>query len=98
MTTFFVTRHAGALDWARGQNITFDRHVTHLVPDEIGQGDSVLGSLPVHLAAEVCRRGARYFNLSLDLPEKLRGQELGAEALRQCQGRLEEFTVRRAAP
>jgi CRISPR-associated protein Csx16 len=30
-------------------------------------GDREIGSLPVHLAADVCVRGARYLHLSLDL-------------------------------
>ncbi len=95
MTTFFVTRHPGALDWARAKGIAFDRHVTHLDPQEVGAGDTVIGSLPVHLAAEVCIRDARYFNLSLDLPAHLRGRELDAATLETCAARLEEFDVRK---
>jgi CRISPR-associated protein Csx16 len=97
MTTFFITRHPGALDWARSQGIAFDRHVTHLNAAEVTPGDVVLGSLPVHLAAAICQRGARYFNLSLDLPEKLRGRELDAQTLKRCGGRLEEFIVKKVS-
>lgn len=97
MTTFFVTRHPGALDWAHAQGIAFDAHVVHLDPAKVGAGDTVIGSLPVHLAAEVCTRGARYFNLSLDLPANLRGRELDAAALEECQARLEEYLVRKAS-
>jgi len=96
MTTFFVTRHPGALDWAQEQNIVFDEHVVHLDPAKVGPGDTVIGSLPVHLAAEVCARGARYLNLSLDLPAGLRGRELDAGTLEACAARIEEFTVRKA--
>jgi CRISPR-associated protein Csx16 len=56
MAIIFVTRHLGALDWARG---------------------------------------ARYLNLSLDLPANLRGRELDAPTLAGLNARLEEYVVRR---
>lgn len=98
MTTFFVTRHPGALDWARAAGIAFDQHVAHLDPAKVGPGDTVIGSLPVHLAAEVCARGARYLNLSLDLPAHLRGRELDAATLAGLNARLEEYEVKRRTP
>jgi len=96
MTTWFVTRHPGALDWAQAQGIAFDAHVVHLDPATVAPGDTVIGSLPAHLAAAVCARGARYLNLSLDLPANLRGRELDAATLAELNARLEEFTVRKA--
>lgn len=96
MTTFFVTRHPGALDWANAAGIAFDVRVLHLDPANVGAGDTVIGSLPVHLAAEVCARGARYLNLSLDLPANLRGRELDAATLAELNARLEEYIVRKA--
>lgn len=56
-------------------------------------GDTLLGTLPVNLAAEVCAHGARYFNLTLNLPETWRGRELSADDLVACDARLEEFFV-----
>ncbi|WP_126443803.1 CRISPR-associated protein Csx16 [Sulfuricystis multivorans] len=93
MTTYFVSRHPGALDWARAAQVAFDVHVPHLDPGMLQAGDVVIGSLPVHLAAQVCARGARYFNLSLDLPAHLRGQELDAQTLKALDARLEEYVV-----
>jgi CRISPR-associated protein Csx16 len=94
-TTWFVSRHPGALDWARQKGLAFDAHVTHLDPAKVSPGDTVIGSLPVNLAATVCARGARYFNLSLDLPERLRGQELDAATLDACAARVEEYVFSR---
>lgn len=71
MTIWFVSRHPGALDWAARHGIGYERHVAHLDPEEVSPGDTVIGSLPVHLAGEVCACGARYFNLSLNLPANL---------------------------
>jgi len=94
MATWFISRHPGAIDWATNQGLPIDRHVSHLDPTQVQTGDTVIGSLPVHLAAAVCQRGARYLNLSLDLPEHWRGRELSADELRQCKARLEGFDVR----
>ena len=63
--------------------------------DSLCPGDVVAGTLPVNLAAEVCARGARYLNLSLDLPLHARGRELDAEDMHRYGARLEEYTVRR---
>lgn len=93
MTTWFITRHPGARQWAEQQQLAIDRHCVHLDPAEISAGDTVIGSLPVHLAAAVCATGARYVNLSLDLPAHARGKELTAEELAQFNARLEEYRI-----
>lgn len=96
MSCWFVSRHSGAQEWAATIGIEA-RVVRHLDIDDIQAGDIVLGTLPVHLAAEVCQRGARYIHLTLDLTEDLRGQELTAEQLIRCNARLVEYRVERQA-
>lgn len=91
MATWFISRHPGAKAWAAEQGLHIDQHLAHLDTALIQYGDTVIGTLPVHLAAAVCSQGARYFNLSLDLPADWRGRELSAYELRQCQARLECF-------
>jgi CRISPR-associated protein Csx16 len=98
MTTWFITRHPGARDWAEQQKLAINRYSTHLDPAEIAAGDTVIGSLPVHLAAAVCAAGARYYNLSIDLPADARGKELSAEELSLFKARLEEFRVGSITP
>lgn len=95
MTTFFVTRHPGAADWARQQGLAVDRAVAHLNPAEVQAGDVVIGTLPVNLAAEVCARGGRYLHLTLDLPAAWRGRELSAADMRACAARIEAYHVQR---
>jgi CRISPR-associated protein Csx16 len=97
MTTWFVTRHRGAVEWAQRCGIDVDRWVVHFEPSDIGAGDVVMGTLPVNLAAEVCARGARYLNLSLDLPPEARGRELTAVDLDRYGAKLEEFVVQGVA-
>ncbi len=94
MTTWFVTRHPGAVEWAQRKGLPIDQQVAHLTPESIRAGDTVIGILPVHLVAQLCARGARYLNLSLDLPAEARGRELSAEELERYGARLEAFEVR----
>jgi len=95
MTIWFVSRHPGALAWARQNSIDFDRHVTHLGTNLIGAGDTVIGSLPVNLAAEVCARGAAYWNLSLHVAEQDRGRELSAAELQAYNATMEHYEIRK---
>lgn len=95
MTVYFVSRHAGAIAWARSQALAVDRWMPHLDIDAVRAGDTVAGTLPVHLAAAVCDRGARYLHLSLGLGAQRRGQELTAPELDAAGARLEPFDVRR---
>ena len=73
--------------------MAIDRHCVHLDALAVEAGDTVIGSLPVHLAATVCAAGARYINLSLDLPASARGRELTANELIAFNARLEEYAV-----
>lgn len=94
MTTWFISRHPGAIEWAHQQNLQVDEYLAHLDPASIRAGDTVIGSLPVTLAARVCKAGARYLRLSLELPANFRGAELSAEQLTSLSARLSEYTVR----
>jgi len=93
MTTCFVSRHPGALDWAAGEGLVVDRVVAHLDPATLQPGDVVIGTLPIHLAVRVCARGGRYLHLSLELPPEQRGRELSTADLRRFGARLEAFRV-----
>lgn len=97
MTTYFISRHPGARDWAAQEGIPVDRVIDHLDPSLLQAGDTLIGSLPVNLVAEVCARGCRYLHLSLDLPAALRGRELSAEEMRACGARIEAYQARRAS-
>lgn len=97
MTAYLVTRHPGAKEWAARQDLKVDRLLDHLNPADIQPGDTIIGILPVNLAAEVCARGGRYINISLDLPLSARGRELTADEM-ECYGaRLEEYIAEKKA-
>jgi CRISPR-associated protein Csx16 len=93
MTTYFVTRHPGAIEWAAHRGLKVDKQLDHLDVALIEPGDTVIGILPVNLAAEVCARGGRFFNLSLTVPPEARGRELSADELGQFGAQLEEYRV-----
>lgn len=95
MTTYFVSRHPGAHDWAISEGIPVDEVIVHLDVTQVRAGDMVIGSLPVNLAAGVCARGGRYLHLSLDLPAEARGLELTTAAMRRYGARVEEYRVER---
>ncbi|MDH5732007.1 MAG: CRISPR-associated protein Csx16 [Gammaproteobacteria bacterium] len=95
MASFFITRHPGAHEWIKQQGIEVDKCVEHFDMDMIRADDVVIGTLPVNIAARVCERGARYLHLSLSLPAELRGVELTAQQMSDCDARIEEFDVRR---
>ncbi|MEQ1669180.1 MAG: CRISPR-associated protein Csx16, partial [Sulfuriferula sp.] len=65
----------------------------HLDVADIAAGDVVIGTLPVHLAAEVCGRGAKFYFLSLVLSQSQRGQELTMGDMLSAQCRLQCFNV-----
>lgn len=78
---WFVSRHAGAREWAGAQGLQWDRAVSHLTAWDMAcmsEGDEVYGLVPPHVASRLCRLGVRYWHLATDLPETLRGRELSA--------------------
>ena len=97
MTTWFVTRHPGAIEWATRRGLPIHRQVHHLDPETIRPGDVVIGTLPLNLAAQVCARGGRFYTLSLDLPPQTRGRELSADDLERYGARLEEYRIQAVA-
>ena len=68
--------------------------MTHLDPLIIGPGDTVVGTLPVHLAAEVCERGACYLHLVIPMTPSDRGRELTAADLRARGTRVHGYFVK----
>jgi CRISPR-associated protein Csx16 len=91
---YFVTRHPGAVTWAaEGGARARKVEMNNFDPATVQRGDVVMGTLPVHLAAEVNARGGHYWHLSLDTPVQWRGKELNAAQMREFNARLEEFRV-----
>ncbi len=93
MTTYFVSRHGGAIAWARRHALAVDAWVDHLDTNQLVPGDSVIGTLPIHLVADACGRGAAYLHLQFDLSEQQRGRDLEADVLDALGARLVGYRV-----
>lgn len=95
---YIVSRHLGALSWLKDRVGEPAVHIDHL--DDLcmlQSGDTVYGTLPMHLVAEICARGVRYRHLEVELPKHLRGQDLTAEQLTKLNAELVEYAVTRRA-
>lgn len=96
MAIYFVTRHPGALQWLQNHYCEPAIHWQHLERmDDIGHGDTVVGTLPINLIAAVCARGARYLHLEISLPQSLRGSELTARQLQELGAELVEYVAQK---
>ncbi len=93
MTTYYITRHPGAIEWAAQKGLCIDQCVPHLDPTVVRQGDTVIGSLPVNLAAQVCAVGVAYWHLSVELTAELRGRELSAMDMHTLGACIEPYLV-----
>lgn len=93
MTTWFISRHPGAIAWAHAHNLGNARFCAHLDVNEVARGDTVIGTLPVHLAGQVCARGARFLALTMDVPENKRGNDISSEEMSALHCSLKEFCI-----
>lgn len=93
MSTWFVCRHPGAIEWMKNQPIKIDHWETHLDVSKITKTDKVIGVLPMEMAADVCQKGAAFYALSFSSSAGLRGKELSKELLSEFNCRLVQFKV-----
>lgn len=103
MSVYFVTRHPATERWARfaGRKgrlpFSIDTFIAHIDTATLAPGDVVMGTLPIHVIAQVVQRGAEFWALDIDVPESLRGKEMSATELAACKARLTRYEVREKA-
>lgn len=91
---YFVTRHRGAVTWAAESGVKARKvEMENFDPEAVQPGDIVMGTLPVHVVAQVNAKGGHYWHLSMEVPIAFRGKELSADSMREFGARLEEFRV-----
>ncbi|MBJ7556676.1 CRISPR-associated protein Csx16 [Marinomonas spartinae] len=91
-TRYLVSRHPAAITWIK-QQTQVDKVIDHFDSNLIQPGDTVIGTLPVHIAAEVCERGGKYLHLELTIPSEQRGKELSITVMEQCEPKISEFKL-----
>ena len=96
MKTYFISRHAGAQEWAARQGFNAEV-VAHFSPDVVNPGDIVIGTLPVHLAGDVCDRGGEYHHLVMNMPAELRGTEITADKMEELGAAIQQFQIARVS-
>ncbi|OOF17858.1 putative CRISPR-associated protein [Salinivibrio sp. PR932] len=90
---YLVTRHQGAVEWCARHKITVDACLPHLDVETIQAGDTVIGTLPIPLAAAVAARGGHYWHLTVPVTWAQRGQELTATQLEDMGASLQAYHV-----
>lgn len=91
MSTYLITRHQGAVHWVKSQGIVVDEIIQHLELSSLKSGDVLIGTLPINLVAELGKIGVRYFHLTLNIPESLRGKELTLDEMNEVNAYLQEY-------
>lgn len=95
---FIVTRHSGSVP-VISDMLSLDSepvvksHWTAEDTDSLQPGDVVVGIMPIHIVAQICAKGGRFFNFTLNLPPELRGKELSREQIEDLNPQLQEFFV-----
>lgn len=95
MSYYFVSRHQGAKEWALHMGLAIDQFLDHLDVSIVNTGDQVIGTLPIHLIAELTDIGASYYHLTLNVPLEYRGADLSLTQLLAFKPELVEYTANR---
>lgn len=64
---------------------------------QVNVDDVVAGTLPVHLAAEVCEKGAKFYFLQIPQQFATRGSEYSAAEMTAAGASLVRFEVKKIA-
>ena len=99
MTSYLITRHSGAIDWAKQQNLKIDKvlsHINEINIERLSSNDKIYGNLPLHIINTLCEKNIEYWNLDLDIPLALRGKDLNLKEMNNCHARIERYTVKKS--
>lgn len=93
---YLVSRHPGALEWLHqqypGQPCVTLAHLDSGL--QLGPGDRVSGVLPIQWVERIGHAQAEAWVLVVQVPESLRGKELGAQQLTDLGAQLVQYKVR----
>ena len=89
MEVVIVSRHPATVNYLKTvfPEAKVVSHISSI--DEIPNGSLVIGNLPIHMIAELIKKGCRFVLVSLEIPRELRGKELSESELRKYMKLLE---------
>lgn len=98
MKVLFITRHEGAIHWAKAREakLGITEYLSHLSEETIKslkEGDVVIGILPIQIIARLNKAGILFYALTIDVPQELRGVELTQEQMALVNCKIQNFTV-----
>ena len=99
MKVVIVSRHKGTIDYLKKRYPNAEV-VNHIDDPKKFKDSLIIGNLPLHMVSEILRNGNRFVLLTLNVPQELRGKELGEEELKRYaklyeikELKLEEFKL-----
>ncbi len=95
MKTILVSRHQGTIEWAKNSNLHIDEYKEHLYIEDVECGDTVIGNIPMAMAADLCAMGIKYCSITIPFNLSERGTELSCKTVTERQCKIEEFYVKR---
>lgn len=99
MTVYFVTQHEYTRRWTRSTAVrrklphAIDLMVERIDPGHLQDGDVVMGTLPMHVAAALESRGIPFWALDLLIPAEKAGRELSATEIASLGATLTRYRV-----
>lgn len=95
MTHYFVSRHPGALKWAKRDDVLKNAEmVEHLDIEKIKAGDVVTGTLPINMVANICELGAIYRHLVMNMSFEDRGKNLTPDQMADLGAHVKRYEVK----
>jgi CRISPR-associated protein Csx16 len=90
-----LTRHSATATWLRSHigGVEIYEHLDQPLLASLTAGDTVVGTLPITLIAQLTKMKVFYTHFAVDVPEGLRGKELTLDQLETHGARLESYTA-----
>jgi CRISPR-associated protein Csx16 len=86
-----VSRHEGAIKWVKSKmegNSEVQEHFSQTDIAGLGEGDRVIGNLPLPLIAAVMEQGAEFYLIVLPIARSERGTELSLSEMEAAGAKL----------
>ena len=90
---YFISRHTGAKEWIMEKGIVINKFIEHLNILDLEAGDTVIGSLPINIIANLTQKNIKYIHIELNVNIDQRGKELTKGDLNNLNAKLVTYTA-----